>query len=454
MKRAPGPRSIATLRNVLAVRRNYTDAFLALHRAYGDVVRMRIPHLVHLFFHPDDVKYVLKDNARNFRKSDFLDELHPLLGEGLLTSEGELWKRQRRLMAPAFQRENLGTFVPTIAQATERLLDRWDATAKRGGVRDVARDMMELTFSIAGLTLFGSDLGAEAALAGRALAEASEGAVKRMIAVVKLPLVLPVGVNRLVRRGVADLERIVSRVLDERRRAPATGRADLLGRLMDARDPESGNPMSEKLLRDEVMTLLLAGHETTSNALAWALYLLTQSPEPMARLRSEAESVLGAGEPSFADVTKLAYARQVLLEAMRLFPPAPVISRNALIDQTIHGYAVPKESIVECSPWVTHRHEAFWPDPERFDPDRFLPERAAKQHPFAYFPFGGGPRECIGKNFALIEGTLILALVARRFDLRLEPGQRMETLPLITLKPRYGVRMRFAARAPRPRPTA
>lgn len=432
----PGPRGFRIIPHILAIRKDYPNQFASLFRTYGDVVRTTYPKYLTFLFHPDHVRYVLKENAKNYRKSDILRALTPLLGQGLLTSDGEYWRKQRAIVAPEFQFQNVRKYTGMMVSAAETMFEAWHNSAKHREVRDLVPDMMRLTFKIAGETMFGSFIDDKADEVAEALGVAMHSALARLRAFVKFPLFLPLPSHLRRQRAIDTLNGLVEGIIDHRIKNPRA-ESDLLSRLMSAKDPKTGEGMSRSALRDEVMTLILAGHETTSNALSWTWYLLGKNPECLRRLQDEIDTVLAGRSPAYEDLAKLPYLKNVFLESMRIYPPAAAVSRNTLEADEVAGVEIPKDTIVECSQWVTHRHPQFWSDPDRFDPDRFLPERFSRQHPFAYFPFGGGPRECVGKNFAMIEGPLLLALMAQRFVITLVPDQIVEHEPLVTIRPRH-----------------
>jgi cytochrome P450 len=428
----PGPRRGLPFSRLLAFRRDPLSFLERVHRAHGDVVAFHFgPRPVYLLAHPELVRDVLVTNHRNFIKSRALQRARVVLGNGLLTSEGDAHLRQRRLAQPAFHRERIAALGDTMAAYAERAADGWRA----GETLDVTREMNRLTLAIAGKTLFGADVQDEADEIGRALTD-TLAAFKRLTNPLG-PLLdrLPVPGTLRVRRATERLDATVYRMVRERR-ASGEDRGDLLSMLLAARDEEGdGGGMTDLQLRDEALTLFLAGHETTANALAWTWHLLALNPDAEARLHAELDAVLGGRAPASADLPRLPYTRAVLAESMRLFPPAWAIGRQPLEDFEAGGYRVRAGTVVLLSPWVTHRDERWWPDPLRFDPERWTAEREAAQPRFAYFPFGGGPRKCIGEGFAWTEGILLLATLARRWRFRHAPGVRVGTQPLITLRP-------------------
>lgn len=415
---------------------------------YGDVVRLRMgPRVAYLLTHPDHIKHVLQENYRNYPKSVMYRKLYPLVGRGLLTSEGDFWRRQRRLIQPGFQRERLAAFVPVMTDTTEAMLARWKAYADSGQPLDVAAEMMRLALAIVGRTLFSTDVSGEAEAVREALTFALARIDRRVTALVSWPERLPTPANRRFQRAIRTLDDIVYRMIDERRRR-ADGPADLLSMLVGARggaDDGAAEGMTDTQLRDEVMTLMLAGHETTANALAWTWYLLSTHPGVQRRMGSELAEVLGGRAPTYEDLPKLSYTTRVIQESMRLYPPVWIIDRNAVEDDEIDGYPIPAGAFVILSPYVTHRLPSLWENPEGFDPERFGEEPSAGRPRFAYFPFGGGPRLCIGNHFAMMETQLVVATVAQRYRLDLVPGQLVRPEPRITLRPREGVRVTLHA---------
>ena len=439
MTRAPGPPRRFPGGHILAMRQDPLAFLTRIAREYGDVVRFRLgPNELHLLNRPVFIRDLLVTNAGAFHKGRGLERAKRLLGEGLLTSEDPVHLRQRRMIQPAFHQERIAGYGGVMAEHGERLAARW----KNGETRDISTEMSRLTLAIVGRTLFDADVESEADEIGEALTTA----VRLFGRTLTLPFFeildrLPLPGNRRFEKAKARIDATIARLVAERRRGPA-GRTDLLSLLVSASDPEGdGQRMTDAQVRDEAVTLFLAGHETTANALTWTWYLLSQNPEAEARLHEEVDAVLQDRIPTVADLPRLAYTEMTLAESMRLYPPAWIVGRRALADYEVGGYAVPARSIVVASQWVTHRDPRYFPDPERFDPERFRPDVKAGRPKFAYFPFGGGPRVCIGEGFAWMEGVLLLATLAQRWRLRLEPGQEIAPAPSITLRPRRGLRM-------------
>ncbi len=417
-------------------------------RDHGDVVQWRLgAERFALLSHPDDVRDVLVTHGRLFRKGRGLERAKLLLGEGLLTSEGAFHLRQRRLAQPAFHRERVARYGATMTRYAERTRDRWRA----GETLDVSQEMMRLTLAVVGKTLFDADVEQEAPEIGQALtgAFASFGfAVLPFGELLQRVSFLPP--VRRFNQARARLDATIYRVIAEHR-ASGRDRGDLLSMLIAAQDEPNADGqagdgrMTDLQLRDEAMTIFLAGHETTANALTWSWYLLSRHPDAEARLHAELSTALGGRAPTAADLPRLPYTRMVLAESMRLYPPAWVIGRRNVEPYTVRGETLPARTVVLLSPFVVHRDPRWWPEPEAFRPERWAAE-APERPKFAYFPFGAGTRVCIGEQFAWMEGTLLLATLAQRWRLRLVPGHPVEPQAIITLRPRHGMKMRVEAR--------
>lgn len=404
---------------------------------YGDVVRFRLgPREVTLLNDPELIREVLITHDRRFSKGPALRVAERLLGKGLLTSEGEFHRRQRRLAQPAFHRPRMAAYGRVMAEYALRWTEAW-----RDGVElDLAAEMRGLTLRIAARTLFDTEVDAEI----REISEALDESL-RLFQLGTLPFAdrfefLAPYLTQRFNRARARLDATVYRIIAERR-ASGEDRGDLLSMLLLARDTEmDGGQMSDEQLRDEAMTLLLAGHETTANAFAWTWHLLAHHPEVEARLHAEVDAVLEGRLPGAEDMPQLPYTRWVFAETMRCYPPAWVIARRALEPISLGPLELPQDSLVMMSQWVTHHDPRHYPDPFRFDPDRWTPEAMAERPRFAYYPFGGGSRLCIGEHFAWMEGVLVLATLAARWRFETVPGHRVEPEPLITLRPKYGIR--------------
>lgn len=427
------------------------EAMMAMFREYGDAIRFRamLNFYGYLFFHPAHYQHILQDNNRNYTKMPHpsLSLLRPVVGNGLLTSDGDFWRRQRRLAAPAFHRKRIAAFATTMTAATDAMLQTWHTLAKDGRPLDVNEAMMHLTLEIVGKTLFSIDLTREADTVGEAFSVVNEEiAHLTSIPFADLGLKLPfLPTTRRINKNTAVLTQIVHGIIQERRQS-GLETEDLLGMLMAARDEDSGERMSDQQLHDEVMTIMLAGHETTAVALAWTFYLLSEHPAVRAELEAEVDGVLNGRLPTMDDMPNLPYTTMVLEESMRLYPPAYAIARWGHEEDEVGGYYLPKNAVITTSPYVTHRHPEFWDDPEQFDPQRFTPERKAERPRYAYLPFGGGPRICIGNSFAMTEATLLLASIVQRYRLSLVPGTRVALEPLITLRPKGHLMMTLTPR--------
>jgi len=409
-------------------------------RQYGDVVYIPLGRQhIYCISHPDAIREVLVTHQNKFKKSRMLERARVLLGDGLLTSEGEHHRRQRRLVQPAFHRDRLAGYGAVMVERTAVVRDRWQS----GQPFDVLQEMMRLTLAIVAKTLFSTDVDSEADEIGAALSE-----VFGLFEIILMPFSeilekLPLPSVRRFKRARERLDATIYRLIAERR-ASGSDAGDLLSMLLLASDEEgdegSKGGMSDTQVRDEALTLFLAGHETTANALTWAWYLLSQNPEAEATFHAELDRVLGGRLPSFEDLPQLRYTESVFAEALRLYPPAWGIGRRALEDFQVGEFLIPARSVVLMSPYVVHRDPRWFADPIAFRPERWLTEDASRPK-FAYLPFGGGARVCIGERFAWMEGTLLLAAIGQRWRLRLEPGHRVETHARITLRPKHGMRM-------------
>jgi cytochrome P450 len=424
-------------------------AFLTeLGRAYGDLAFFRIgPLRVYLANHPDLIRDVLVTRGRLFRKAPrLLAFLRPVDGNGLLLAEGDWWLRQRRRLQPAFAAPRLAHHAPAMVDCTRRAVEGWSP----GRVIDIEGAMRQLTLTVVARTLFGVDLGERAAGLSRAGRVLSEVLPREMASPLRLPDWLPLPGRRRKRRALRVLEDFI-RDLIRRRRASTAADEDLLTVLLGAADPDGDGPaLTDRQVRDEVMTLFHAGHETAAVALTWVWYLLARHPEAGDRVAREVDAVLGRRPATMADVARLRFTEMTIKEAMRLYPPTWVVfTRQALADVELGGYRLPRGAWVYLSPYVTHHDPRFFPDPERFDPERFAPGRVGQAPAHAYFPFGAGPHVCIGSTFALTLMTLTVATVLQRFRLALPPGQK-DVVPVVdlTLRPRGGLRLRVERRPP------
>ena len=434
---------------MLAMRRDPLGFMTALARKHGDVARISLGgEPLYLISEPELIRDVLVTRNKSFVKGRALERSRILLGQGLLTSNGDYHLRQRRLAQPAFHRARIAEYAATMVSYAERAQRDW----REGDKRDIAETMTHLTLAIAAKTLFDADVEHEAREIGEAMTVAIGLFDLVTLPFAELLMKLPLPSARRFRRAKARLDATIYRIIAERRQS-GEDRGDLLSMLMLARDEAGdGGAMTDEQLRDEALTLFLAGHETTANALAWTWYLLSRNPGAEAALHAELDAVLGDRAPTMEDLPSLLYTRRVLAEAMRLYPPAWIIGRRALEQVTIGDYRIPKRALVAMSQWVVHRDERWWPEPERFDPGRWTPAAESSRPKFSYFPFGGGPRLCIGEQFAWTEGVLLIATIARLWRMRRSIVAVVEPLPLITLRPQGGVTVELKRRTALKRP--
>jgi cytochrome P450 len=441
--RPPGPKNLPLVGNLYAFRSDPLGFLTNAAREYGDLVYFRVARQ-HMYFvnHPDYVREILVSNQGNFIKSRALQRAKVLLGEGLLTSEGQHHLRQRRLVQPGFHRERLAGY----AEAMSECAIRWRKRCQAGSTLDVSTEMPLLTLSVVAKTLFSADVQSEASEIGAAMTT-----VLQMFRLLLMPFAeylekLPLPHVRRLKKARARLDATIYGLIRERRNS-GQDTGDLLSMLLFAQDQErEGAQMTDKQVRDEALTLFLAGHETTANALTWTWYLLSQHPEVERRLHEEIDDVLQGRAPEFADLPRLRYAEMVLSEALRLYPPAWAIGRSAIGPFELGGVQIPAKSICILSPYLVHRDARWFPDPARFDPDRWVPEARDARPKFSYFPFGGGSRVCIGERFAWMEGVILMAAIAQKWRFLLEPDQQTEPLPLFTLRVKNGLRMTVKAR--------
>ena len=434
----PGPpRSLRTL-IIYGPGRDPIAFFSDLARTYGDIAYVRLAsEQLFMLSHPRLVKDVLVTNQRNFRKGRGLERARRLLGEGLLTSEGAMHLRQRRLMQPAFHKERVESYAAVMTGYADRVQSRW----ADGANIDVAREMMRLTLGIVGKTLFDADVESAAQHVGDALKAVLDSFWLSMLPLVDVLERLPLPAFRRSQAARVDLDRLIYGMIAERRASPHD-RGDLLSMLLTAQDEEDdGGGMTDQQVRDEAMTIFLAGHETTSNALSWTWFLLSGAPDAEAEMHEEIDRVLAGRAPTLADLPNLPIVERVVTEAMRLYPPAWIIGRRAIDDYPVGDYVIPAKAIVIVSPYVVQRDPRFFPNPDLFTPSRWSPEFRASLPPFAYFPFGGGARRCIGESFAWMELMLLVSFLARKWKFRLVPGHPVVPQPVVTLRMKHGLQM-------------
>lgn len=438
---APGPAGAEMLRQLRNIQRAPHEFLLSCARTHGGVTQFPIGNLpVYAVSDPAGVRHILQDNARNYNKDTIqFNTLALVTGEGLLTSDGDYWLRQRRMMQPAFHRQRVAAFGHAMVSATEKMLTRWDALPD-GVTLDIDHEMMKLTLEIVGQTLFSVDLSAAASDLVQAVLITLDYIVYRAQTPLALPPFVPTPRNRAFNHALQMLDEAVYRLITARRSTTTEAKnGDLLDLLLAART-EDGQPMSDRQLRDEIITLIIAGHETVASALGWTWHLLATNPAASSALAAELAQRLNGRRPTVDDLPNLPYTRAVLDEALRLYPPAWLITRRARATDEVAGRVIPGGALVIISPYVVHRDERLWPEAEAFKPERFLGEAVPR---LGYLPFGGGPRLCIGNTFALVEGALILATVAQRYRLLAEPGHTVQAEPLVTLRPRGGLHLRL-----------
>jgi cytochrome P450 len=434
----PGPRGHPVIGVFLAARRDPVGFFLESMRRYGDVVCMRFgPRRAYLLSHPEDIRHVLEDEQNVYVKAPTAERVRPLFGDSLTAVDGERWQRQRHLIRQAFQPRSLVRALPIVTEATAQMLDRWASIAAHGEPLDVSREMTDLAKLIILKLVFGDVGEAQVRAVGEALEDALRQVNRRMWSPLGL-LDIPTPGQRRLEAALRTIDTFIgAAVARARDDAPPAG--SLLAALFEAHDARRGERLCDADLCRELKAILFAGHTTTASALAWTLYAVSTHAAAGASVRAEVREALGGRSPGADDLPALARTRRVIDEVLRLYPPTWVTARTPLQDDHIRGHRIAANSIVLLSPFVTHRHPAFWPEPDRFDPDRFAPD--ARRAPFAYFPFGGGPRSCIGAWLASVEMQLVVGMVAQRYELALVPGSSVAVEPGVTLRPQPGIPM-------------
>ena len=439
----PGPQGLPLLGVTLELRRDPLGFLRRMAREYGDVVYFPLFFQSRvLLSHPDDIEQVLVVQQQKFHKGRLLKQAtHRVLGQGLLTSEGEFWRRQRRLVQPAFQRSRIAEYAPVVVELARAHIEKW----RDGEARDLAEEMLQITMSIAVKTLFGLELKEEALAVSQALTTVTRYEMHRLRSPFHMPVKLPTKTRRHANEAYEFLDSVVYRIIAERRAKQEQG-PDLLSVLINATD-EDGTQMTARQLRDETMTIFLAGYETTALALSWLWYLLGENPRTELCLHDELDHALAGRLPSLEDLERLPYLDGVIKETLRLYPPAYVIGRTSIEPFGIGAYFFPEGTTVLMSQWVVHRDRRFFTDPHVFRPERWLDGLAERLPTFAYFPFGGGPRRCIGQGFGLMEAALVAATLAQGYRFRPVPDHEVVPEPLVTLRPKHGIRMTVHARA-------
>jgi cytochrome P450 len=437
LPRIPGPVQHWPFGNLREFARDRLGALSRWHRQYGDMVWARFgPRDILFLNHPDLVEEVLVEQNRKFIKHYRLRSAKRTLGKGLLTSEGEFWRAQRKLEQPAFHRDRIAAYARVMVEFTERMLEPW----RDGQVRDVQADMMRLTLEIVAKTLFDAEIGSDTAGASAAMETLLHTSMKRMGSLIPVPYWVPTPLNLAFERAARRLDRIILAIISHRRQSKED-RGDLLSMLLHAQDEESGQRMTDQQLRDEAMTLFMAGHETTANTLAWAWYLLANHPRCEERLHAELDQVLEGRAPALADLPRLPYTGMIITETLRVYPTVWMVGREPVEPVELGGHRIPAGTTVFMPQWTIHRDSRWFDDPESFLPERWEYGLLEKLPRYAYFPFGGGPRICIGNNFALMEAALLLATIAGRFRLPLAPEAKVTPMPSMTLRPARGVKV-------------
>jgi cytochrome P450 len=440
----PGPKPAPILGNILDMRQGEVfETLLEFHKTYGDIVRLELPKnkFVYSISNPESIQHVMQMNNQNYTKGERIKIASPLIGNGLFASEGDFWRRQRRMMQPAFHRKQIDLLSGEMVKTIQAILDKWETNADNGLPLNMQHEMMELTMDVVTRTLFTSSLGPEeVAELGEQITFLLDVITDRGQAIFPIAEKMPTARNRRFDDGVATIDKIIYRLIEERRQSQVKG-SDLLSMLLEARDEDTGEGMDDKQLRDELVTMFLAGHETTAIALSWSIALLSLHPTVRRKLQSEVDRVLAGRIPDASDYSNLLYTNAVISEAMRLYPPLPITIRQAREDDLLDGYLIKAGSGVFINIYSAHHNPDVWENPEGFDPERFLPERINEVPRFAYLPFGGGPRQCIGNNFALMEAVLALSMITQRYELNLVPGTDLEPYMPGTLRPKGGVRV-------------
>ncbi|MBA3867824.1 MAG: cytochrome P450 [Anaerolineae bacterium] len=445
----PGPQAARNIIQILQLMRNFQRDLLGFtggnFARYGGIWKIEAgKETQYMIAEPDLIQEILVKQSDKFNKSsDYKNTdkgLARFLGNGLVTSDGDFWKRQRKLVAPAFHTKRIEAYAQTMVDATQAMLDRWQGQTKL----DIDDEMMRGTLQIVVKTLFNVDISADAKRIGDAMSALQELVGNNSMVEAFLPLWVPTPQRARSKKAVRDLDEIVYRLITEWRKV-GKDNGDLLSMLLLARD-DDGNGMNDKQVRDEAVTLFLAGHDTTANTLNWTWYLLAQNPDIEAKLHDEIDTVLGGNLPTLADLRRLPYSEMVIKESMRLFPPAYFFGRVTIDDVQLGDFFAPKGTGIGVSSYSVHRDPRFWDEPEAFRPERFSPENAENIRKYAYIPFGGGPRVCIGNSFAMMEAELMLVMIAQRYQMRLSPGQVVEPNPLLTMKPKGGLPMRIEER--------
>jgi cytochrome P450 len=450
VREVPGPRGHPVLGSTLGFKNDILGTLMAGYREYGDIVKFRgvgplFP--IYLYAHPDYAMHALKDNAENYPRTPLVrSKWRMVVGDGLICIEGDFWRSQRKLAQPSFDPKLLQSFDGLIADETDALLERWEGHAERGDAIDVAREMVHLALANLGGAMFSTDWRSEALVMADAVEYTIGYAYKLLTQPIVLPENVPTPANKKFQEARRTLEQIMERMI-ARRRESGEEREDLLGKLLAARDAETGEGLSDYQIRSHLMTFMFGGHETVAVGMAWTFWLLSKHPEILRRLEAEVDTLNGQ-RPTFENTRPLEYLTRVINESLRIRPPVWLMSRMPERDDEVGGYHIPAGSQILISSFVSHHHTDFWPNPEGFDPDRWLPEVVAERPRQAWFPFSGGPHQCIGGYFGLMEMQIVIARILQRYELELLPGHRVVPNPAITLGFKHGLRMTLRPRRP------
>jgi cytochrome P450 len=432
-RQAPGPKGRRLVGVLPEVKRDPIHYLIRTAQDYGDVVCLPVgPAKVYMLTNPRHVGHVLQHNNKNYRKSDFYKKVQPVLGMGMITSDGDLWRAQRQLTQPAFRRERIMALGEIMLERTNEAVSRWERPEARHEPIDISFEMMQLSLEIIVRAIFSRDIGPDADTIVDCVTTMLAEAERRVWSLYDLPLAVPTPNNRRVSAALKTLNAIILRLITERR-TEAEEQNDLLSFLLAART-DDGQPWSDQQLLDQVKTLIVAGHETSGSALTSTWYLLSLHPDIRERLEREVADAIGTRPVAVEHLPKLKYTKMVIQEAMRIYPPAWTISRAAIEDDVIGGYRIPAGATVMLSPFLVHRNPKYWPNPEGFDPERFDPDKKDAIADFSYLPFGGGARKCIAEHFAMMEMVLAVATIAQRYRLDLVPGRRIEPMPMISMR--------------------
>lgn len=441
----PGPGGMPVIGNLSRMRKQGILAFYQdLWKEYGDVVRVNMgPMNIYQFIRPEHIQTILVKRSDKYIKGLSHEKLRVALGSGILTAEGELWRRQRKLMAPTYTRKGVEQFAQIMNIETKKMLSRWKKLSP-GEPMSINKEMMRLAMSVISQSMFTIDVGQDFKEAGDALTFILEFANKRTMSLIDPPMWIPTPMNRKIKYAIDAIDQFLYNIINERRNSPPGD--DLLSILMTAIDEETGEVMEDKQLRDEVLITFFAGHETTAQLLTWAWYLIARHPEVEECFHQELDQVLGGRSPGVEDVTKLVYTRMIIDETLRLYSPVAMTARDAVVDDVVDGYEIPKGSVVTITPYITHRHPEFWEKPNAFYPEHFSQEQVDQRPRYAYIPFGAGPRICLGMHFALLEAALVLGEVGQRYRVNLASDQHVNPVWSGTLRPEVDVFVKLSPR--------